>query len=273
MIKRTAILALATLLPTTLTADDPIFLEKGGKVVIEAESTDSRLGRWKEKTDVANFQGKSHLEFTGNKTISGPPASPLKYKFRINKAGTYQLILRARKRLETKREDVSNDCYVALKGDFESGGKAPLRMLRSDNKLFGGNEHDWGWATRLDVNHVKYPVLYRLKAGEVYELTISGRSKNFNIDRILLFHDDHNLKQIQKGNPPESDRESGSFGGSRLPPVTVRKLTNREGNVIEAKLIGKSGDTLSVVVNGRTYDIAISTLSKKDRAFIKKWQP
>lgn len=273
MKKRTTILALATLLPMVLTAEDPVFLEKGGKVVIEAESTDSRLGRWKQKTDVADFQGKCHLEFTGNKTESGPPQSPLEYKFRINKSGTYQLILRARKRLETKREDISNDCYVALKGDFEPGGEAPLRVLRSDTKLFGGSADGWGWATRLDVNHIKYPVLYRLKAGEIYELTISGRSKNFNIDRIILFHEDHDLREIQRENSPESERESGGFGGSRLPPVTVRKLTNLEGNVIEAKLIKKSGDTLTVVVSGRTYEIPISTLSKKDQAFIEKWQP
>lgn len=273
MKKRTFIHALLILLPVVLAADEPIFLEKGGKVVIEAESTDSRLGKWKKKTDVADFKGECHIEFTGNKTELGPPDSPLEYKFKITKSGTYQLILRARKRLESKREDISNDCYVALKGDFESGGEASIRVLRSDTKMFGGAPDSWGWATQIDVNHIKYPVLYRLKEGETYELTISGRSKNFNIDRIVLFHDSHDLRDIQRENPPESQRESGGSSGSRLPPVTIRKLTNLEGKVVEAKLIKKSGDSLTILVSGRTFEIPISTLSKKDRDFIKKWQP
>ena len=272
--KRTiTILTLATHLTAALATADPVFIENGGKVIIEAESTDSRLGKWKKKTDVADFQGECHLEFTGNETITGPPDSPLEYHFKINKPGTYQLILRARKRLETKREDISNDCYIALKGDFEAGGEAPLRVLRSDTKMFGGAPDGWGWATQIDVDHIKYPVLYQLKAGETYELTITGRSKNFNIDRIVLFHEDHNLREIQRENPPESKREEDGAGGSRLAPVTVRKLTNLDGNVVEAKLIGKSGDTLTIIVNGRTFDISISPLSKKDRNFIKKWQP
>ncbi|MEM9237319.1 MAG: hypothetical protein AAGB14_11110, partial [Verrucomicrobiota bacterium] len=167
----------------------PVFEERKGLVVIEAESTDSRLGKWKKKTDVEGYEGECHLEFTGNKTISGPPESPLKYRFKINKEGVYTLTLRARKRLETKREDISNDCYVALKGDFEAGGKAPLKTLRSDTKMYGGKPDGWGWAVMLDSNHKKFPPEYRLKAGETYELTIHGRSKNFNIDRIILFHE------------------------------------------------------------------------------------
>ncbi|QTN32914.1 hypothetical protein HZ994_11455 [Akkermansiaceae bacterium] len=273
MSKRTAIRSLALLLPTVFAAGETVFLEQGGKVTIEAESTDSRLGKWKKKTDVADYQGECHLEFTGNKTESGPADSPLGYHFKINKPGTYQLILRARKRLESKREDISNDCYIALKGDFEAGGEAPLKILRSDTKMFGGDPKGWGWATQIDVNHIKYPVLYRLKQGETYELTISGRSKNFNIDRILLFHEDHDLREIQRENPPESRRDSDGAKGSRLAPVTVRKLTNAEGKVIEAQLIGKDGDTLIVMVSGRRYEIPISTLSKSDRAFVKGWQP
>ena len=119
-------------------------LEKKGIVVIEAESTKSRLGDWKKKTDVKGYTGECHLEFTGNKPENGPPKSPLKYKFKINKGGKYQLTLRARKRLETKRQDISNDCYIALKGDFSPGGEAPLKTLKSDTKMFGGNADGWG---------------------------------------------------------------------------------------------------------------------------------
>jgi len=270
---RIQILALMPLLASLHAADDPVFVEKKGIVAMEAESTASSLRKWEKKTDVADFSGECHLEFTGNKPENGPPNSPLKYVFKIDKGGVYQLTIRARKRLETDRQDISNDCFVALKGDYESAGKAPLKTLQTDTKMFGGNADGWAWATQLDSNHKKFPALYQLKEGETYELTISGRSQNFNFDRILLVHQDENLRKIQQENPKESARESGGLSASKLTPKTFRTLTNAEGRKIEAELISKSGDTLSIQVRGKRFEIAISTLSEEDQEFIKEWTP
>ncbi|MBK1828254.1 hypothetical protein [Haloferula rosea] len=256
-----------------LHADDPVFVEKKGIVAMEAESTTSNLRRWIKKTDVKDFSGECHIEFTGNKAESGPPDSPLKYAFKINKGGVYQLTIRGHKRLETKRQDISNDCFVALDGDFDEAGGAPLKILRTDTKMFGGSADGWGWTTQLDVNHKKYPALYQLKSGETYELTISGRSKNFNIDRILFVHEDKNLREVQRDNPDESARESGGITTSRLKPKTFRTLTNAEGREIKAELVSKLDDTLIIRVQGKRFEIAISSLSEDDQKFIKDWQP
>lgn len=253
-------------------ATDPVFEEKRGVIVIEAESTDSRFGRWKKKTSVKGFTGECHIEFTGNKTENGPPESPLEYHFIVRKPGRYSLILRAHKRLETKRDDISNDCYVALKGDFESGGSATKSILRKDTKLFGGDKDGWGWAETLDVDHNKYPVIYTLKENETYELTISGRSKNFNIDRIMLVHESENIKEVKSKLPAESERyDPSDLGG--IPELTKRTLTNTEGVSLEAELIGKSDGKVTVRIKGRRYELDLSTLSKDDRAFIRKWEP
>ena len=255
-------------------ADGPVFLEKNGVVAIEAESTGSRLGKWIQKKDVAGFSGECHLEFTGNKPESGPAHSPLEYSFKISKPGIYQLTLRARKRLESKREDISNDCYVAVEGDFEAGGEASLKILREDNKMFGGAADGWAWATQLDVEHKKFPALYRFKEGETYRLTISGRSRNFNLDRILLVHEAEDLRKVQNKNPAESPREGGGSIGSKLPPrLTKRTLTNAEGKTIEAELIGKNGDTLVALVRGTRFEIPISSLSQSDQEYLKDWEP
>ena len=176
----------------------PIVQEKDGLVIMEAESTPSKLGDWGKKNDVKGFGGECHLEFTGNKAESGPPRSPLLYAFKVSKAGKYSLLIRAHKRLESKRQDISNDCYVALQGEFTSGGTAPLEVLKKDTKLFGGDAKAWGWATTLDVNHKKYPAVYELKPGKTYILTISGRSKNFNIDAILLAHESLDAKKVMR---------------------------------------------------------------------------
>ncbi|MEM9479801.1 MAG: hypothetical protein AAGA58_09140 [Verrucomicrobiota bacterium] len=262
---------LILLLPTLASADT-VFLEKDGIVAIEAESTSSRLGDWKKKTDVADFMGECHLEFTGNKPENGPPKSPLEYQFTIEKGGTYQLTLRARKRLETEREDISNDCYVSLEGDFEAAGGAPLKLLEEPTKMFGGNSDSWGWTRRLDANHKKHDPLYALKSGETYTLTIHGRSKNFNLDRILLVHKDVGLREAQKKNPREV-RSGPSTSSSNFTPLTERRLTNREGRTILAKLLSKNTTTVTVLIDDRRHTLEISTLSDEDQEFLKEWSP
>lgn len=74
-------------IPSLQAAEHPVFLEKSGIVMMEAESTASRLGKWKLKISVHGFSGSGHLEFTGNKPESGPPDSPLIYRFSVSKAG------------------------------------------------------------------------------------------------------------------------------------------------------------------------------------------
>jgi hypothetical protein len=264
------------LLPPTIVAAlvlpvlaDPVFEESRGLVVMEAESTGSRLGDWKKKTDVEDFEGECHLEYTGNQTTTGPPDSPLKYEFKITKAGNYTMTIRARKRLETEREDISNDCYVALKGDFEAGGEAPLKVLEEDNKFFGGSADGWGWANTLDVSHKKFPAVYQLKAGETYELTIHGRSKNFNIDRIILYHDSHDRREVQGKSLNESKRIGDE--ASSKPERVKRRLTNREGRGVEGELVEVNGTTVVVIIDQRRHQIDVETLSDEDQLFISRW--
>ena len=255
-------------------ADQPTFQESDGLVVMEAESTGSSLGRWDLKTNIHDFQGAGHLEFTGNSIMNGPPKSPLRYEFTISTPGTYRLIMRAHKRLETKRDDLSNDCYVAVSGTYEAGGTASTSILRKDHKFFGGSEEGWGRAELLDVDHKKHPALYKFRAGETYKLTVSGRSKNFNIDRILFVHESHNPKKILSQNPAESTKKGGSpSSGSSLPERVVRELTNRKGQTITAHLLGKTPTTLITMVSGRKVEIPLSTLSDEDQTFIKGWTP
>ncbi|MDA7888369.1 hypothetical protein N9A86_03190 [Akkermansiaceae bacterium] len=245
---------------------DPIFQEKGGLLAIEAESTSSPLGKWKKKFDVRDFSGECHLEFTGNKTESGPPNSPLKYKFTISKGGKYSLAIRSRKRLESKRADISNDCYISLKGNFDTGGKAPLKVLKEDTKLFGGDADKWGWAKTLDTDGRKLAAEYLLEPGETYQLTIHGRSKNFNIDRFLLVHESRDFRKEQQKNPPES-KPAGPVIKERL----SIQLTNKSGVTIKAELISLENDTLTFVAKGRRHRIKLDTLIEDDQKAVRKW--
>ncbi|OJJ18532.1 hypothetical protein BKI52_23250 [marine bacterium AO1-C] len=197
--------------------------EKDGLVIMEMENTTSDLDLWVKKTNMANYRGSGHLEFTGNSITNGPPNSPLEYKFKINTAGEYRLWLRAHKRLETDREDLSNDCYVRLAGDYTAGTgekDAPLDALQKDTKLFGGKADEWGVAIQLDLpGGIKKEAVYTFKAGETYTLTISGRSKNFNIDRIMFYKRDQfkygeAIKAIDENEESSCSDGSSAGGGS-----------------------------------------------------------
>jgi hypothetical protein len=213
----------------------PLFVEKDGLVIMEAESTTSRLGDWEKRTDVDGYTGSCHLEFTGNKPMSGSPKSPLEYRFRTGRAGDYTLTIRARKRLGNEEPDKCNDGYVRIEGDFDRGGEktAPLAELKKNNKFFGGNADGWGWATRLDIHHKKYPAVYRFKADQTYTFVLHGRSQRWNVDRIVLYHED--VKRAE-ATDPKKDETVGSGGPRKAtrgvagkPPL--RKLTPRRGRL------------------------------------------
>lgn len=183
---------------TTQQSNCETYGDINGLVVMETEFTKSNLGLWIEKTDVSGYTGSGHLEFTGNDQASGPPTSPLNYVFTITDGGVYRLIIKGRKRLDGAESDKSNDCYVKLAGDFGESptannvhnGDALEADLKRNLKFFGGNENGWGWAQQLDLggHNNKRNAVYTLKSGKTYQLTIHGRSKNFNIDKIVFYN-------------------------------------------------------------------------------------
>lgn len=194
-------LTLFTFLTSSVVLAEPL-VEVDGVVAIEVEETASPLGNWEKRTEIEGYSGTGYLEFTGNTPISGPADSPLAYQFTIERGGLYWFHLHcARERVED-RDDLANDAYIRLEGDFESGPNpgdehemdAPLAMLKEDTKFFGGKDRAFVWASgnRLDPggHNNKRVAIYRLKAGETYTLTLSGRSQLFKADRILFRHEE-----------------------------------------------------------------------------------
>lgn len=212
-----AVLLMVGLLCVSPAAARDVSLESEGIVVIEAESSSSKPGKWVGKTDIEGFTGKGHIEYTGNKPAGGPVGSTLVYFFKIEKAGTYTLHLRAHKRLDGEEPDKCNDAYVRVEGNYSAseaaGDKhnddARLDTLRKDTKLFGGSDKGWGWAETLDLgghNNKRNPK-YVFKAGETYALGVSGRSQRFNIDRIVFCHESVDLKKAKDPERPASELE------------------------------------------------------------------
>lgn len=205
-------LASLVLCPCALLAEE-IVEEKEGLIRIEAESTSSPLGNWKKKTTLAGYEGDAYLEFTGNTPTNGPADSPLRYRFRTGKGGLYFLHLRCARERVGERNDLANDSYVRLEGDFEAGpdpgdthgDDAPLLMLKKDTKFFGGDHLRFVWASgnRLDPggHNNKRVAVYRLEAGKEYALVVSGRSQLFKLDQILFRHDSVSKESAEKTSP------------------------------------------------------------------------
>lgn len=197
-----------------------VYQEDNGLVVMEMENTPSNLGLWQEKTEHSGYTGDGYLQFLGNSHISGPPNSPLEYKFQIETPGLYFLHLRSRKdnSADPTRTDISNDAYVRVEGDYSSGAgphtshgdNASLSMLQSNTKFFGGalNSFRWNSGNQLDPGGEtnKRVAVYDFKAGEEYTLVVSGRSKFYSIDRIVFRHEDTSVSVAQNLNTPESQR-------------------------------------------------------------------
>jgi hypothetical protein len=170
-----------------------------GWIVIEAESTKSDLGEWKkigagERNYVENASGNVHLEFLGGTQAGSDPASPLEYAFEVPENGNYGLIMQTSKRLEGARGDLCNDVWVKMSGDFESATNLETTILKDYLKYFQEGsvktpEKSWHWAWRAEKGkHVFYNLVYKLKKGERYILTLAGRSQRFSIDYMVLFN-------------------------------------------------------------------------------------
>lgn len=194
-------------------------------VVFEADDhTSSDLGEWvlRQNGDaeyLGDGIGDDYLEFTGNKSTTGSPNSPLVYKFTAPSTGIYQLSMRMYQNLEEDEEsDIRNDVYVRLSGDFTSANAYSDTDLAEDMKFWGRAVRQWGSLYKGENgDHTKLEMVYNLKEGEEYTLTMSGRSQGTCIDYIIFYESSLSYtigvnKDISKINdeeylPPVGDSE------------------------------------------------------------------
>jgi hypothetical protein len=292
LMARTAWGLLALCLPSSF-AIGQTYNESGGLVIMEMESTPSPLDLWQQKTDLAGYTGSGFLQFNGNNFASGPATSPLTYRFTINQAGLYYLHLHCAKEEHDGRDDVANDCYVRVEGDYTAGpgphtghgDNASLALLQSDTKYFGGAIDSWKWengqnssgnAGNLDPGGEsnKRIAVYDFKAGETYTLTVSGRSKFFRINRIMFRHTSVAENTAQNLSNPESSTGSIVYNAiDDFPVINAGDIPYYEDNgndalAIAANIVsnrtGFARATRSFDGPSGSYDVTITTLTEED---------
>lgn len=175
---------------------------------MEAESVPV-VAPWVVETDSApGYTGTGHLRFNGNTDAGGPANGRMRFYFTVDRPGDYRLVMRSRKIndeeghlgkyvffvclcicqrlshpfvLPTKHD---SDCYTKLVGHSGYQGTDVKTFMRGalSNRV-------WHYDTRFDLDHTPTTPIYTLNnVGTVYEFQLSGRSRNFFIDRIVLYH-------------------------------------------------------------------------------------
>ncbi len=267
-----------------------VFNSAGGVVVIETENTSSNLGSgaefWALRTSgnaayVANATNNAHLEYRSTDVndlfIDDTPGDvPLEYTFKINDGGLYQLHIRSHKNIEdATRPDLNNDAFVKMAGvngsTFTAGpnaggthlNDAPLSMLQSYTKIAGGSSSAWAWADQLDAGgdaNKRWPV-YNFQTGGTYTLTMSGRSRGYAPDRIVLRRVSTIPMPLAKNyDIPQSSKIDGGTNPNITPitfgstQVRTTELVNvRPGASLTSGLVGQMPfGSIGTIIGGPT---------------------
>lgn len=289
--------ALAAVLFLSCPASGQVYNESGGLVVMEMENTSSSLGVWEVQSALSGFSGDGYLQFLGNTFETGPADSPLEFNFQINQAGLYYLHLHCAKQTIDGRTDVANDCYVRVEGDYTAGPNAgnshgddaPLSLLQSDTKYFGGANNSWKWengqnssggAGNLDPggHQNKRVAVYDFKAGETYKLVVSGRSKFFRVNRIVFRHASTAEATAENLNTPESTTTGGGvsyvydaradFPNRNAGEVPYYADNNNGALAIDASNVNYRDKfaraTRTFDGTSGTYDVVLTTMTEED---------
>lgn len=154
-------------------ANGIVFEESDGVILFEAESIPLSEG-WVNGDDHQGFSGDGYITWADSTTVEKNNQGLLPYKIKISKPGIYTLKLRNFHDCEDFTE--CNDVFVKMNdGEWQ--------------KNFNHNVDSWDWTSQQDIEHVFSDSKFDLSSG-IHTLYLSGRSKDFSIDRIVLYHED-----------------------------------------------------------------------------------
>lgn len=153
-----------------------------------------------------SFVGTGFIEYQGDDSFGSQEDNPITYTFTIDTPGTYRLIFRGYKNhldpdgpnpINNKNRaakfawDRNNDVWIKMEGDYDANtaydNGAQESDLREYNKFIGRGDTGWGQTGSIEPSSGVFKgAYYQFKAGETYQLSVVGRSNQYNIDRIML---------------------------------------------------------------------------------------
>jgi hypothetical protein len=218
------------------------FIEQNGLVVIEAESIPA-TGGWEEQNATGGFTGDGYLIWEGDDSFREPGNGTLSYRIKIDTPGTYRYTHRTRI-LEGNSNTEANDLWLRFpqaQGFFGEKGNGdrvyPRGNERGNNgsdqtpypegdnkngwfKIYMNTLGSWHWqASTSDFD--PHDIYVTFSTPGVYTLQISGRSRGYAVDRMVLFQEStYTENQAENTNLAETGCADNG-GGTPLNTVDV----------------------------------------------------
>ena len=199
------------------TAQAATFLESGGVVVIEAESS-TAAGQWARANKVKGAKGNAYLVWNGPDLFAASKAGQgtLTYTFRVQTAGNYELRWRSYIAHGTNATE-ANDSWVRFPTGKNIKGQ---HGLNGWTKAYQNQKGQWSWSAKT-TDHVGNSIRQYFSKGD-HKIQISGRSKGHAIDRIVMFR----YASVSYGAAKfDNFSVSKTVGGTQAPQNTTPTVT------------------------------------------------
>ena len=239
-----------TLLSGTGSGTEGAFIEDGGLVMIEMESTENLPASWVDAanstspniTSPASATGGDFIIWEGPQSLNAQGNGLISYPIEITTTGTYQFKWRTQVGNGTSSTD-HNDTWLKIEADGFFGEKVttgnivcPKGSNSNSNdcvgnvpqgsggngwfKVYSSGSTSWTWSTFTNDND-GHNIFARFDTPGTYNILISARSSSHAIDRMLLVHEDY-VGNEQSLSIPESERLVGQvLGASEDSPYEV----------------------------------------------------
>ncbi|MFK7891321.1 MAG: hypothetical protein AB8B63_10940 [Granulosicoccus sp.] len=164
-------------------ADQNIFLESDGLLLMEAES-ETAAGQWSLENEITGFSGNGYYLWQGPNRFGGPSNNAddhIEYRFRIQTAGNYQMRWRSRIGKGTQATE-HNDSWISFPTGENIADEEPINGW---TKVYMSQLDTWSWDS-YTIDGKAALIRQYFEAGE-HRILISGRSNGHAIDRISLY--------------------------------------------------------------------------------------
>ncbi len=200
--------------------------DSDGVLVVEMEDVNP-VGDWVKESSVNGYTGSGYFRWDGPDLFNSPGSGILTWEFQVEQSDDYQL--RLHNHHDHPDTTLENDCWVRMdNGPWE--------------KVYSGGFFDqWNWASTIDHED---PVpdelpIYNLNPG-LHTMQISGRSKNYRINRFHLF-------KVGASNSTDLSKPPSEGGGSGpLPDLGSAQLVMSNLDNVTSMDIDEEFDTLFI---------------------------
>ena len=192
--------------------DSTNYEEQNGLLIMEVESAPTS-GDWHALNTIPGYTGSSYYKWDGNGQFSNPPTQGiLDYTFNISTPGRYRFHIRSYQPGPGGADE--NDVWAHFPDAQAKKYRSPdTTDLNGWFKVYQNSIEVWTFNS-FNVDFTPNDIYVDFNTAGEYNLQLAGRSSEFSIDRIVLYHINSGISnwQATAALPAESPNGSGTGG-------------------------------------------------------------